>query len=221
MKFIVLLQARTNSTRLPRKVLMKIKNIPIVVLAYNRASNKGANVMVVTSQNDTDDALVEILTENKVPFYRGDLDNPLKRFFDSLKRESDNTIIVRLTADNVFPDGALIKDVVEDFCKRQVNYLLCNGPKCGFPHGVSVEVTLVKFIREAYHKSTSAKDKEHVTPYISRKYGINYYKSNVDIPKTNVSCTIDTLEEYQRISELFDTIDDPNQASIKELLALL
>ena len=76
MKFIVLLQARTNSTRLPRKVLMKIKNIPIVVLAYNRASNKGANVMVVTSQNDTDDALVEILTENKVPFYRGDLDNP-------------------------------------------------------------------------------------------------------------------------------------------------
>ena len=221
MKFIVLLQARTNSTRLPRKVLMTIQNIPIVVLAYNRASNKGANVRVVTSKNDTDNTLAEILKENKVPFFRGDLDNTLKRFFDSLKKESDNTIVVRLTADNVFPDGDLIEDVVEDFCKRKVNYLLCNGPKCGFPHGVSIEVTLVKFIREAFYSSTSAEDKEHVTPYISRKYGINYYKPKVDIPISDASCTIDTIDEYERISEIFDSIDNPNQVSVKELLSLL
>ena len=200
---------------------MTIQNIPIVVLAYNRASNKGANVRVVTSKNDTDDTLAEILKENKVPFFRGDLDNTLKRFFDSLKKESDNTIVVRLTADNVFPDGDLIEDVVEDFCKRKVNYLLCNGPKCGFPHGVSIEVTLVKFIREAFHKSTSAEDKEHVTPYISRKYGVNYYKPKVDISKNYASCTIDTIDEYERISEIFDSIDNPNQVSVKELLSLL
>ena len=221
MKFIVLLQARTNSTRLPGKVLMKIRGIPIVVLAYNRASNKGANVRVVTSKNDTDDRLVETLQENKIPFFRGDLDNPLKRFFDSLKKESDNTIIVRLTADNVFPDGALIEDVVEDFCKRKVNYLFCNGLECGFPHGVSIEVTLVKFIREAFNKGKSAHDKEHVTPYISRKYGINYYKSKVDIPKSNLSCTIDTTEDYERILKLFDSIDNPNQVPVKELVSLL
>jgi spore coat polysaccharide biosynthesis protein SpsF (cytidylyltransferase family) len=219
--FIVLLQARTNSSRLPGKVLMKIKNIPIVVLAHNRASNKGASVKVLTSDNAHDNQLALMLESHNIQFFRGDLDNPLKRFADSLANENDAMIVVRLTADNVFPDGELIHDVVEDFCNRKVNYLLCNGPKSGFPHGVSIEVTRVKYIREAHLHSIKLHDKEHVTPFISRKYGVHYYQSLIDIIKKTESCTIDTLEEYQKISKIFESVQNPNHASVSELLSLL
>ena len=57
MNSVVIIQARTNSTRLPGKVLLPISSIPIVVLSAKRAVNTEKEVIVVTSNEETDDAL--------------------------------------------------------------------------------------------------------------------------------------------------------------------
>ena len=49
MNSVVIIQARTNSTRLPGKVLLPISSIPIVVLSAKRAANTEKEVIVVTS----------------------------------------------------------------------------------------------------------------------------------------------------------------------------
>ena len=41
MRSIVVLQARTNSSRLPGKVLLPVCGLPLVVLAARRAENTG------------------------------------------------------------------------------------------------------------------------------------------------------------------------------------
>ena len=78
-----------------------------------------------------------------------------------------------MTADNVFPDGSLLDELEREFIQLGAEYLVCNGVNSGLPYGVSVEVTRVKYIREAKVKAVLDDDLEHVTPYIIRKYGTN------------------------------------------------
>jgi len=101
MRGIVVLQARTSSTRLPCKVMLPVNKIPIVVMAALRASNTGRKVIVVTSKDSSDDDLVALLELRKLNYYRGDLNNVLDRTVQSLVEYQDETIVVRLTADNI------------------------------------------------------------------------------------------------------------------------
>ena len=217
MNSVVIIQARTNSTRLPGKVLLPISSIPIVVLAAKRAANTEKEVIVVTSNEETDDALCSELKKNRIKYFRGDLNNVLRRFTSSLKDLDDDTIVFRLTADNTFPDGSLLDELEQKFIQYDVEYLVCNGVYSGLPYGVSVEVTRVKYIREAEEKSELDDDLEHVTPYIRRKYGESYYKGYKNLNLGSYSATIDTFEDYITIQKVFKYFDDPIQVSWKEL----
>ena len=111
MDSVVIIQARTSSTRLPGKVLLPISSIPIVILAAKRAANTGKEIIIVTSNEETDDALCIELNKNRIRHFRGDLNNVLKRFSSSVKDLDEDTIVFRLTADNVFPDGDLLDEL--------------------------------------------------------------------------------------------------------------
>ena len=133
MKTVAILQARTNSSRLPGKVLLPINGIPMVVLAAKRAANTGREVIVATSCERSDDALAELLTRHGVRCVRGSLNNTLQRFLSALEVYEADTLVFRLTADNVFPDGALLDEIERDFVKRELDYLCCNGEVSGLP----------------------------------------------------------------------------------------
>jgi spore coat polysaccharide biosynthesis protein SpsF (cytidylyltransferase family)/aryl-alcohol dehydrogenase-like predicted oxidoreductase len=214
---IVIIQARTNSTRLPGKALLPISSISIVVLAAKRASNTGKEVIVVTSNEETDDALCLELEKSQVRYFRGNLNNVLSRFTSSVKDLDEDTIVFRLTADNVFPDGSLLDELEQEFIQLGAEYLVCNGVNSGLPYGVSVEVTRVKYIREAEEKAILDDDLEHVTPYIRRKYGENDYKSYKNLNLGSYRATIDTFEDYIVILKVFKYFDNPIQVSWKEL----
>ena len=70
MNAILLLQARTNSSRLPAKVFLPIGGLPLVVLSARRAANTGHHVVVITSSEPSDDALCEVLKKWNINFFR-------------------------------------------------------------------------------------------------------------------------------------------------------
>lgn len=218
MKAILLLQARTNSSRLPGKVLLPVAGMPLVVLAARRAGNSGHPVVVLTSIEPTDDALCRVLSEWGVDFFRGDLDNTLKRFVDALKGEPDEKVIVRLTGDNVFPDGEFIDRLLVDFENKSVAYLCCTGSESGLPYGVSAEVTRVKHLREAHNETTSKFDREHVTPWVVSNYGQQYFECYRYLGMAQYRCTVDTLDDYLLVSSLFANEKKPVHTPLEELL---
>ena len=63
---IIVIQSRLNSSRLPAKALLPICDIPMVVLVAKRAANSGKRVLVVTSENESDDLLCKYL---KITFH--------------------------------------------------------------------------------------------------------------------------------------------------------
>jgi hypothetical protein len=52
---------------------------------------------------------------------------------DALVEMKDQTIVFRLTADNIFPDGKLLDEIEQDFINRGLDYLCCNGENSGLP----------------------------------------------------------------------------------------
>ena len=217
MRSIIIIQARMNSSRLPGKVLLPIKSIPLVVLASKRASNTGRKILVVTSNEKTDDVLCSELEKYKIDYYRGSLDNVLDRFVAAMKDLSDKTIVFRLTADNIFPDGDLLDKLEKEFINSNLEYLTCNSNESGLPYGVSVEIMRLKHLREASKKTSLSFDLEHVTPYIKRKYDVNYYLHFKDLLLGNYRATIDTFNDYIKIAKVFESFDNPINVSWKDL----
>lgn len=208
-KVAVLLQARTNSSRLPGKALLTLQGYPTVVLAAKRASNTGLPVTIVTSHAASDDALVRALEIHQVAYFRGSLNQPLARYVAATKDFSDDYVIVRLTGDNLLPDGALIDRMLDYFIKNQLNYLGSTAVKSGLPYGIHVELMRLEALREAFSNTNHPYDIEHVTPYIIRNYGFTCFPSHELVRTGHLRSTLDTLEDYLRLSELFKDIQDP------------
>lgn len=217
----LLLQARTNSSRLPGKVLLPVGGKPLVVLAALRAGNTGHRVIVVTSREASDDALCDVLKHWNIDYYRGELENTLKRFVDALDGVPDDHIVVRLTGDNVFPDGSFIDELLEGFAARDLAYLGCGGEASGLPYGVSAEVTRAGYLREALGQAETAFDLEHVTPRIIERFGRTLFEGYGSLDMSQYRCTVDTLDDYLRVCRLFSATENPEQVPLSTLLERL
>ena len=200
MNKIIIIQARMNSKRLPGKVMLPICKIPQALLTYKRAINSGLKAIIATSNHKSDQIFSDILSKNDINHFRGNLNNPLKRIVNCLAKYKSNTIVVRLTADNVFPDGILIEELIDDFIKRSLKYLTTNDSESGLPKGLSIEITRLKYLREADNKAKTKFEKEHVTPFIINKYGKNIFTKYKSLNASYYNCTIDKFDEYIFIS---------------------
>ena len=117
---IIVIQARTSSSRLPCKVILPIKGIPLAVLAAQRAANTNRKVIVATSEEKDDDLLIKELEKWDISYFRGSLNNVLGRIVEGLSSFDDDTVVFRLTADNVFPDGKLLDEMEIFFLKHNI-----------------------------------------------------------------------------------------------------
>mgnify|MGYP000515714552 CR=1 FL=1 len=140
MKPIVIIQARQSSARLPNKVILPINYIPIIEIIYRRVFSKHYKTVVAISIDKSDDLLCSLLKSKKIPYYRGSLKNVKSRFLDICKDYSDQKLVVRLTADNIFPDKHLINEMINYFFKNKKKYLHINQKSKKVPYGLSVEL---------------------------------------------------------------------------------
>lgn len=221
-KLIVVLQARSSSKRLPKKVLKKINGIPIVLLCVKRLTNKGARLVVATSKSESDNELVKLLKKNKIEFFRGKLTNVLSRYQNIAKSLSPQDYIVRATADNVFPDGELVEKVFKVFKAGKKDYFGINHKDHNLPKGISLEIFQARKIL-GLKKRLSRSDKEHVTQYIYRSKPKIFYKkiiSSIKIKKdlSKKSVSIDTLEELNYVRSIFKNFRNPSKISYKKLI---
>ena len=217
----IFLQARMSSSRLPGKSLLKISGYPLVVLSALRASNTGLRVVVVTSTDKSDDVLFDVVSSYGIECFRGNLNNVLLRFneaVDFLNLDNDS-LIIRITGDNVIPDGGLINDLIELYVNNsKVNYIGANYPHDNLPYGVNAELFKVKSLRDAYFNASSDHDLENVTPWIKRHNncsGMSPYISKNERPyiSSKLNLTIDSHDELEMMRVIFSKVDEPVEES--------
>src|SRR5579859_147338 len=139
METVIIIQARTNSSRLPGKALLPVGGYPSAVLAALRASNLGLETLVATSSEHSDDALADVLGQHGIRVVRGPLQDVLARFALAAAELPDECVVVRLTGDNVVPDGYLVQELVSAFVESGVDYLSQDSPQSRLPYGLGGE----------------------------------------------------------------------------------
>lgn len=218
MKSVIVLQARTNSSRLPAKVLLPVHDMPLVILAAKRASNTGREIIIATSEEPSDDELASVIKRHGFSCFRGSLKDTLDRTVAALASFDDDVLVFRLTADNIFPDGRLLDEIEKDFLNRDLDYLCCNGEASGLPYGVSAELTILRHLREASISAVLPYDREHVTPYVVRKFGATNFEYSKLKGLGRYRCTVDCFDDYLNILKVFDGVENPTMVGILELL---
>ncbi len=166
MKFTCIIQARLDSSRLPRKVLTKIDHEITVLefllnqLTFSKLLNE---VIIVTTDEKRDNEIESFANRHKITCFRGSKNNVLDRFFQCARKYNLENI-VRITADNPLVDPEIIDSAIRLFEKNTFDYLT-NSRNRTFPYGTEVEIFTFSALKKAWKNSKKPSEQEHVTPY--------------------------------------------------------
>jgi glutamate-1-semialdehyde 2,1-aminomutase len=119
-KILAIIQARTNSTRFPNKILKKIGKLSLIEILYNRISmsKRIDQTVVATTSSYLDDSLIKILKKNQINYYRGSESDVLKRYYLTAKKFKAD-VVVRITADCPLVDPNIVDDVINLYFKKK------------------------------------------------------------------------------------------------------
>ena len=94
----IIIEARTNSSRLPGKVLKKVLNKPLLEFQIERLKKvKNCDeIIIATTTHSDDDEIIKIAIENKIKFFRGPELDVLQRVLDTATYFSVKNIIFYL-----------------------------------------------------------------------------------------------------------------------------
>jgi len=216
----VILQARTESARLPGKVLLPLGGLPLAVLCARRAATTGLPVVLAVPDGPADDALAAAVAALGVAVRRGPLDDVLARFVAAMEGLDDDAVVVRLTGDNPLPDGAFIDFGIASLRASGSDYI---GPEFGegqFPHGLSAEVFRAGALRAIDRGARSAHEREHVTTALRQRVPARLSAAAAGIAPAagRLNCSIDRGTEYVAMRNLFTSVGDPASEPWQALL---
>mgnify|MGYP003979639121 FL=1 len=201
-----IIQARTGSSRLPKKVIKKIDN-DLTVLDYVidqvKYSQKIEKIIVATTDLIEDDLICKYANLQKIECFRGSSEDVLDRFYQCAKKYSAKTI-VRITADNPLIDPNIIDKIINEYNKCD---FITNTLERTFPYGTEVEVFSFVSLKKAWENAKKPSEREHVTPFIrnpKNKFVLKNIKNQKNI--SNFRYTVDKLEDLQLVKEIIKNI---------------
>ena len=218
----IITQARTASTRLPRKILIEVGGKTLLDHHLDRLAVSGLPVFVATTTSADDKEIASLAAGRDVGVHRGSEADVLSRFHGCA---SDNglDVVVRVTSDCPLIDGSLIAAAVEDFVAADDPWLyLSNTLERSFPRGFDFEVFSAQALAEAHERATEAPQREHVTPYLYANASGRMHLRNVAWPedKSAYRVTLDTPDDLRLIRALIED-HDAAHLSCGEIIALL
>ncbi|HSS96865.1 MAG TPA: hypothetical protein VLK33_07540, partial [Terriglobales bacterium] len=219
MKVAAILQARSTSSRLPGKAMLPIADYPTAVLAALRAANLGLEVIAASSTDSSDDQLIETFQKHNVRTFRGPMGNVLARYCLASAGMAEEDLVIRLTADNLFPDGGFLHELIAAFQTSGTQYMTTSPVDSRLLYGLSAEIFSVEILRNADKKAMSDSDREHVTPWIIRNCQTQTFTPQQigDTDHSYLRCTIDDQDDYQQMQQVFNDVSDPIRMGWYEL----
>ena len=196
-----------TSSRLPGKIMMKIKNIPVIQILYERLKKSKliCKTIVATTNNQTDDNFVEFLKKKKISFYRGSEFNVIKRVIEAAKKFKAKNVVL-ITGDCPLIDPDIVDQCIRTFKFNKADFVNNSNIRT-FSDGLDVQVFKLSALIKSYKliKIDNNKEKEHVT--LSLRKNKKYFKT-INIlsgPRLNypdIFVTLDEIEDFKLIKKV-------------------
>ena len=123
-KITCIIQARLSSSRLPGKILLNGFDKPLLLHLIERIkkSKKINKIIIATTNQKIDDPIVNLCKKENINFFRGDLENVLKRYYFCAKKFKAEHIL-RITSDCPLMDFRLVDQVIGEYLKKNYEYV--------------------------------------------------------------------------------------------------
>jgi spore coat polysaccharide biosynthesis protein SpsF len=231
MRTVVVVQARTGSSRLPGKILMPLAGAPLLqrMLERVRAATTPFELVVATTTDASDDAVAELGAAIGVPVYRGHPTDLLDRHVGAARAASADAV-VKIPSDCPVIDPAAIDAVLGVFHERaaagEVDFV-SNLHPASWPDGHDVEAMTMDALEQAWREATKPHEREHTTPFLWDQPG-RFRCTNVrwaagrDLSMSH-RMTIDYPEDYAFLRAVYDELYRPERPifTLEDILTLL
>ena len=164
LRTVCIIQARMGSTRLPGKVLLPLVGRAVLALVLERLSmcRSLSKIVVATSDDPSDDVLVQWCLDQDILVFRGSLNDVLDRYYQcALSHQAE--AVVRITADCPALDPTIVDEVVQGFQAGAYDLFYLGGE---FPDGLDCAVFSFSALQRAWRDAKLPSEREHVGPYV-------------------------------------------------------
>lgn len=209
---IAVVQARMGSTRLPGKVLRDLCGVTVLghVIQRLAACPELDGVIVATTDQPSDDAIVREARRHGAGVTRGSESDVLARYFQAAG-EHDADPVVRVTSDCPLIDPVVLQQMLKRYrqvrdAKQGIDYL-SNTIERTFPRGLDAEIVARSALERAHREARAPHQREHVTPYIWEhpdEFVIEHFRSCVD--HSNYRWTLDTEDDWKLLEVIFGSL---------------
>ena len=199
MRIGVFVYARSDSRRLPGKLLKGFSDTNLLGHVLRRAMNvEATDWLVLTSNRQVDNEIDLQASRMGFDVFRGSAQNLVARTLEAL-RVCPVEYFVRVNADSPWFDATLVNAAIDDLSGPMTSNLISRR----FPYGVSVEI-----VESAYYKIAANVSRdyelEHVTQHIYRTKRAGEVLSLVqDRDDSHLRLAVDTQEDHGKMSRLF------------------
>lgn len=228
----IIIQARTGSSRYPRKiyedisgkntlqrVLCGVKDTKVphkIILAMPKYDEAEFNQRMTSGEFST-------CIDRRFSTYFGDPDDLVDRYFGAAKKHCLD-LVIRITADCPLVQGKIIDEMLIEYLRNRYNGYMGNNrlvSKIPYPDGTDAEIFPFWMLAETHRLTTSSHDREHATSYMYREDSVyKIYRFTNKEPNTVINMkyqdfSFDTVEDYELIKKIataYDECDDLNRA---------
>jgi len=217
-----MIQARTGSTRLPKKVLAIIEKKTLIWHVINRVK-KTKNIdqiILLTTGKKEDKILLNIAKENGILGFSGPIHDVLSRYFNCAKKFNADPII-RITADCPLMDPKIIEKLLKIYLNGDFEYVTNTLPST-FPDGLDIEIFSLNTLERAFNEARLKSEREHVTPYIRNhpeKFRIFNLKNNKDF--SNFRWVVDEKKDLKFVRAVYSKLKPSVSFGYKRVLDLI
>jgi len=205
---IIIIQARMGSTRFPKKMLTTLGKYPLLEWVVQRVikSKKIDHVVLATTTNEDDDALVDFVKNCGVEVFRGSENDVLDRFVKTAHKFKAD-LVVRVCADNPFIDPLEIDRLITFFNENQCDYA-CNhrdNLNSGYADGFGAEIFSANLLYKIDKLAINAMSREHVTLYLwenQNNFKLKAVPAPIKLHHPNLRFDIDSPEDMVFLEKL-------------------
>lgn len=222
MQVVAIIQARMGSTRLPGKVLKDIGGKTMLALVVLRAQRAELldKVVVATTVNPADEAVVTECGRLGVEVFRGEEEDVVDRYYRAAKAQHAKTV-VRITSDCPLIDHGIVDKVIRAFQEEGTDYA-SNSLKRTYPRGLDAEVMTMAALEKAWKEAGKLYERVHVTPYIYLNPGLFKLLSvTCESDYSHYRWTVDTQEDLDFVQAVYARFVNNDSFTWRDVLALL
>ena len=222
MAVTAIVQARTDSTRLPGKVLREVGGKPVLAYLLERLEHATLidDIVVATSDDPSDDDLTAFCRTTEVDCHRGSFGDVAGRILGAARARKLDAF-VRVSGDSPLLDQSLVDRAVA-LLRDSDSELATNVYTRTYPRGQSVEAFRTDAFARGYEAMEDDVDLEHVTPFFYRHesdFRIASFEHDPNLG--DLRLVVDTQDDLDAFTQIVSAMDRPHwDHSLEDVVGL-